>query len=36
VKYVLIDGVKFEPVEEPPAQGGRGAPTEAAPPGENQ
>jgi imidazolonepropionase-like amidohydrolase len=36
VKYVLIDGVKFEPVEEPPAQGGRGAPTEAARPGENQ
>jgi hypothetical protein len=37
VKYVIVDGVKFEPVEEPPAQGGRPAATDAAtPPGERQ
>jgi imidazolonepropionase-like amidohydrolase len=30
VKYVFVDGVKFEPVEEPPATGRPGA-TEAAP-----
>jgi imidazolonepropionase-like amidohydrolase len=41
VKYVFVDGVKFEPVEEPPATGRPGA-TEATPPtsevprGENQ
>lgn len=33
VKYVFVDGVKFEPVEEPPAK--PGAP-EASGPGENQ
>lgn len=37
VKYVIVDGVKFEPVEEPPAPGGRPTATDAAvPPGENQ
>ena len=39
VKYVIVDGVKFEPVEEPPANGRPGA-TESAPsevpPGGNQ
>lgn len=41
VKYVFVDGVKFEPIEEPPATGRPGA-TEATPPagevprGENQ
>jgi len=41
VKYVFVDGVKFEPVEEPPATGRPGV-TEATPPtgevprGENQ
>jgi imidazolonepropionase-like amidohydrolase len=41
VKYVFVDGVKFEPVEEPPVTGRPGA-TEATPPtndvprGENQ
>jgi len=34
VKYLFVDGVKFEPVEEPPP--GRGGATEAAPSGENQ
>jgi hypothetical protein len=32
VKYVFVDGVKFEPVEETPAPGGRGIPTDAAEP----
>ena len=37
VKYVIVDGVKFEPVEEAPAPGGRPAATDTAtPPGENQ
>ncbi|HYL75469.1 MAG TPA: amidohydrolase family protein [Bryobacteraceae bacterium] len=37
VKYVIVDGVKFEPVEEPPAPGGRPTATEASTPrGENQ
>ena len=39
VKYVLVDGVKFEPVEEPATPGGRPAATEAGPEvprGENQ
>jgi len=33
VKYVFVDGVKFEPVEEPPAKPG---PPEASTPGDNQ
>ncbi len=33
VKYVFVDGVKFEPVEEPPAKPGA---SEASKPGENQ
>lgn len=39
VKYVFVDGVKFEPVEEAPAQNGRPIPTDAAaevPQGGNQ
>ncbi len=40
VKYVLVDGVKFEPVEEPPTPGGRPAtaegPTGEVPQGGNQ
>ena len=40
VKYVLVDGVKFEPVEEPPTPGGRPAaaegPTGEVPQGENR
>ncbi len=34
VKYVFVDGVKFEPVEEPPP--GRPGATDASNPGENQ
>jgi imidazolonepropionase-like amidohydrolase len=32
VKYVIVDGVKFEPVDEPAAPGGRPAATDAASP----
>ena len=33
VKYVIVDGVKYEPVEEPPAGNGRPGATEGAPGG---
>jgi len=37
VKYVFVDGVKFEPVDEPPTPGGRPTPTDTADPqGGNQ
>lgn len=36
VKYVIVDGVKFEPVEEAPAPGRPAATDTATPPGENQ